>query len=309
VSSQQAPFAIAVAVGPDPKELDRVADLIDSLRAFESRSCWFVMVDDGPADRNLAAHFQFPANCTPASVPHPRRQFPDRAAGARRGKGICAAIQQSLAWIASNASEAIFTLKMDTDALIIAPFADKLQTFFADHPGVGMAGAFDRTPNGDARDISVNARTVEHLYRPASMLRRLKNQLTSDESATISRHIGEAISHGYRFGEHCLGGAYAVSRDLPVRMKKEGFLADTALWLPIDCPEDVMVGIYTRAVGLKCENFVGPHEVFGVRHRGLPDTPQRLLDRGFSVIHAVKNDPDVSEDQIRQFFREQRSGK
>jgi hypothetical protein len=223
-----------------------------------------------------------------------------------RGKGICAAVQQALAWIADNAPNAAFTLKLDTDALIIAPFADKLESFFTAHPGVGMAGAFDHTPNGDPRDISVNARTVEHLYHPPSMLRRLKNNFASDELAIISRHIAAAISHGYQFGEHCLGGAYACSQSLPQRMKSEGFLSDTALWLPIDCPEDVMVGIYTRAVGLACANFVGPNEVFGVRHRGLADTPERLLERGFSVIHAVKNDPNFPEDQIRQFFREKR---
>jgi hypothetical protein len=39
-----------------------------------------------------------------------------------------------------------------------------------------------------------------------------------------------------------------------------------------------------------------------VSHRGLPDTPQRLLDREFAIIHSVKNDPALAEDEIRAFF-------
>src|SRR5205814_225286 len=84
-----------------------------------------------------------------------------------------------------------------------------------------------------------------------------------------------------------LGGAYAVSRELLVRMRSAHYLDNPSLWLPVDCPEDVMVGIYTRAVGLGFRSFVGDGEVFGVRHRGLPDTPPRLIERSFSVIHSI----------------------
>jgi len=91
------------------------------------------------------------------------------------------------------------------------------------------------------------------------------------------------------------------------RMLANKYLDDTALWLPIDCPEDVMVGIYTKAVGCDYFSYVARDEVFGVRHRGLDDTPQGLLDRGYSVIHAVKNDPNVSEAEIRKFYKDRRA--
>ena len=45
----------------------------------------------------------------------------------------------------------------------------------------------------------------------------------------------------------------------------------------IDCPEDVMVGIYTRAVGLDFLSFVADGDVFGVRYQGLPDTLPRIV--------------------------------
>jgi hypothetical protein len=285
------PYAIAVAVGPDPQELVRVADLIESVRAYEDRPCDFVLVDDGASDRKLATHFKFPANWKAVSVPHPRRQFPDRAAKANRGKGICAAILQGLAAVAKRAPQARFTLKMDTDALVIGPFVEKLASVVEKNPNAGTIGAYDRTPSGTPRDISKNAATVKSLYESGSI---------------VAPHIGEALKHGYRFGEHCLGGAYAVSGQMLARMLKHKYLDDPSLWLPIDCPEDVMVGIYTKAVACDYISYVEKNEVFGVRHRGLDDSPQRLAERGYSVIHAVKNDPKFSEEEIRRFFRERR---
>jgi hypothetical protein len=305
-SADASPYAVLVAIGPDEQELARTADLLESIAAYEpARPFWFVMVDDAMG-RDLLRAFQFQSNCTPASVPHPRQLQPQRAARARKGKGLCAAMRQGLRWIADNAPDAPFTLKLDTDALVIAPFAEKIERVFNANPDVGMIGAYDRTPNGDARDISNNAANIEGLYRGDGLVRKLKTRFGSDEQAIISRHIGEALKHGYRFGEHCLGGAYAISGDLPRRMRAGGYLDDPGLWLPIDCPEDVMVGLYTKAVGLRHMNCVANGEVFGVRHRGLADTPQRLIERGYSVIHAIKNDPTFPEEDIRRFFRERR---
>ncbi len=48
-------------------------------------------------------------------------------------------------------------------------------------------------------------------------------------------------------------------------------------------------------------------DAFGVKHVGLPDTPQRLLDRGYSVIHSVKSDARVGEEEIRAFYRQRRA--
>jgi hypothetical protein len=170
-----------------------------------------------------------------------------------------------------------------------------------------MIGAYDRTPSGTPRDISKNSRNVREMYRGKTFARRVRNLIGNDSQAVISRHISKAIQNGYQFGEHCLGGAYAVTQTLVARMQKQSYLDSPQLWLPIDCPEDVMVGIYTKAVSCDYQNFVAENEVFGVRHRGLDDSPQRLLERGYSVIHAVKNDTNFTEEQIRAFFKERRN--
>jgi hypothetical protein len=122
----------------------------------------------------------------------------------------------------------------------------------------------------------------------------------------IRRHIQLALENGYRFAEQCIGGAYAVSDEFLKRMLATGYLDDPMRWVTADCPEDVMVGMYTKAVGLRHMDFVATGEAFGVRHQGLADLPEKLLERGYSVIHSVKNDPRVSEAQVREFFRAHR---
>jgi hypothetical protein len=59
----------------------------------------------------------------------------------------------------------------------------------------------------------------------------------------------------------------------------------------------------TKAAGLDLFDACRDGEPFGVRYKGLADAPARLLQRGFSIIHSVKNDVHFSESDIREYFR------
>jgi hypothetical protein len=126
--------------------------------------------------------------------------------------------------------------------------------------------------------------------------------------AIIKRLVVSALGRGYHLGEHCLGGAFAVSAEMIDRMAGRGYLDDPLLWNRAGCPDDVMLGIYARAVGMRCANLTREHEPFGLKFVGLPDTPDRLLARGFSIIHSIKNDGRFSEEEIRAFYRCRRGG-
>jgi hypothetical protein len=65
---------------------------------------------------------------------------------------IAAATLLALRWIADN-THADIAMKIDTDALIIAPFADKLTTATATDPSIGLLGSYDRDCNGNAGDF------------------------------------------------------------------------------------------------------------------------------------------------------------
>jgi hypothetical protein len=298
-------FAVAVAVGPKEEELSRTQDLIYSVAAWERRDGWFIMVDDSPQPRALDRSLRFPATLKPIALHHPRH---GRVIIYKKGKGICSAVLLALQ-AAARQTACDFVLKLDTDSLVIGPFFERITRFFAEHSQVGNIGAYTLTPNGDTRDFARNGSNIRSLHQPTfdwsmplTSLRRRRDPTLR----TIRRHIETAVGNGYQYGEHCLGGGYAISRALLDAMNADGFLDDPALWLAIDCPEDVMAGLYTRAAGFEMANCVGEGEVFGVRHKGLPFDLEELVRRRFAVIHAVKNDPRFPEEQVREFFRSRR---
>jgi hypothetical protein len=90
-------------------------------------------------------------------------------------------------------------------------------------------------------------------------------------------------------------------------MASAGMLDDPLRWLTTRIGDDIMLGIQARALGLELVGLVDPGDPFGLRWVGLPDTPARLLERGFSFIHSVKNDDRFDEAEIRRFFAERRS--
>jgi hypothetical protein len=80
------------------------------------------------------------------------------------------------------------------------------------------------------------------------------------------------------------------------------------MWLNMRMADDALMGMYTRAVDMDLAGME-EEDVFGVMQHVLPDSPQRLLERGFAIIHSVKSapEPELTEEDIRDFFRAQRA--
>jgi hypothetical protein len=90
-------------------------------------------------------------------------------------------------------------------------------------------------------------------------------------------------------------------------MANAGYFDDPQLWTKSACGDDVMLGMYTRAVGLRSMSLVARGEPFGISYLGLADTPANLSANGHSLIHSVKNDRVFREDTIRAFFAQRRT--
>ena len=299
-------FAVMVPVGPAALEVERLADLADSLSAYEPGPGWFVMVDDSPAPRGLDRRVCLPPGITPVALHHRR----PRPMSWRNGGGMCSSVLMGMQWVQAN-TDAAFLLKLDTDSLIINPFCKRMCDLLDADPSIGTAGACTRTPEGLERTWQHHAVTIRQMLKPPFDWRHPIRSLTGDYPErmpeAIKRLIREALRNGYDPGEHCLGGGYVLSRTLLDRAAGAGYLSDPQMWMDIDLAEDVMAGVIARAVGLGLANHVKPGEIFGVRWRGLPAPPATLVEQAYAVIHAVKNDPDYDEATVRAFFQARRA--
>ena len=299
-------WAVVVACGPTDREIERVSDVLESIFHYEPNTRWAAVIDSADEDRNLAERFAKPPGTTLVSIRNPK---PGRASG--QWGGLCVGVMAAYAWIVRN-TDARFVIKYDSDALTINPFADSMFQALRDYPLAGVFGSYMRDSNGVSRDYRGMGGLMKRLhrfalleYQPNRFGRRFPLAL-GVRPAAMRRHIKQALRNGYRFGEHVSGGAYGVSREFLDRMERWGFFDQRYCWADTEMSEDVMFGMYALAVGLGMTGFAANGEVFGVKHVGLPDTPDRLVERGYSVIHSVKNDQRFSEEEIRAFYKARR---
>ncbi|WP_354699258.1 hypothetical protein DSM112329_04969 [Paraconexibacter sp. AEG42_29] len=295
------PFVVAIPVAAGTVDHARVADLLASIAAHEPRATDVLIVDDEGG--------RAPA---PRSWPHP--SSPSRPPGAaftvsvlpnpRRGRGIpslggtTAGTLAALAWAHARRPGA-WVLRLDADALVIGPFADAIDA--ALQPGDGILGSCHRTCNGNVRDVGAIAAEVARHRRPVWAWRHPPRRPWWIRPADphVRDVLRGAARSGYVPGEHCIAAGCAISPALVGALAARGWLDDPTRWLHARLGDDMVLGAMTRACGLALRDLPA---VFGITHRGLPDSPPALRERGFAIIHSVKNDPASSEEQIRAFF-------
>src|SRR5689334_3507393 len=302
-------FAVVVLVGPADDEQYRVLDLLRSLSKYEPSVSRVVLVDDSLREREFAQDIGeiLKIEC----IRNPRR-----GRGGNLTGGLCAGMIAGLKYIASSLQpECEFIVKLDTDALVVAPFAAKLARLFRENSLLGLAGAHRFTPNGDPRDFSCWSEIVRDLGRiwiaNGKRLRRAGRLLPIAlwGRAARRRHwVRRALAQNYVAGENVLGGSYAISAAAVRTLLAASALDDPLLWVDTELGEDVLVSLLVKAVGMELVDFCSDGDAFGVRYKGLPDEPARLTARGFSIIHSVKNDTQFTEDEIREFFAQRRRG-
>jgi len=315
-------YGAVVPIGPSELEVDRLRDLTESLCAYEPDIDAFVLIDDSPRDRHLTSEITLPAGCELISLVNPRQSLGHPLMG-----GQCASMLSALRAI-NSCGPLDFVIKLDTDALVISSFRDRIKTFLSQHPDAGLVGVAGPTCRRDAPLREIQARTTPRLVKGVmhiteEILSQVKSQagITCDDNtiyipeigrlnretligfAEIRPHICRAMENGYSTLEYCQGGAYALTSETLTRMEQTGYLNNLLNWLWIPVAEDVMMGMYTRAVGLKILDFSDNGEPFGIQYQGLAYSPSELLRRGHALIHSVKNDPSYTELEIRKYFR------
>jgi hypothetical protein len=290
-------LGVLIPVGPDSRELGRLADTLDSIRAFEDPGqIRLILVDDCIEQRTLpvdrAAWASVDVVRTPlwnASTPDP---YSAMVAGTIEGLAVAASHRPDL------------LLKLDTDALLIAPVAGKLRTLLGDRT-LGVVGSYTHTCAGARRDWSGWRKRLLRARLPVAVIpgRKLPGLRSPRHARAAGELLARARGNGYVWGAHCLGGAYAVGPALLERTE----LLDWRPWVRTGLGEDVVVGLLAAVAGLRIEGSVGPGETFGVAWQNLPLPPEQLLSDRYSVVHSVRDQEYGAETELRSFFRARRA--
>lgn len=299
-------YGVIMPIGPGEREIERAADVIASLFACENRPTHLVLIDDVAVARNLER-----------LLPEAQREHsritvfvnPRQGKGIGWSGGMCCGVAVAVRYLAQK-NDVDFVLRLDTDSLVIGPFADKIRAFFAADPQIGVAGTFHRYPSGDPRKIEWMKPIMQRWIRPISFRWQSRSPQTkrglkiglnfAGRNKKRSQIMRRALSNNYSLGDHPQGGGYAISRVLLDRLEVSETFADPFIFRNEIITEDVMMGTWCYACGLKGVDFNRPGEPFGVQNSSIPGTPSEVLEKGYSVLYSIKSD----EGNIRAFFQE-----
>jgi hypothetical protein len=308
------PFAVIIPVGPSAADLACGAALLWQLLHWEPTLAFCVIAEHSPIPRGLSELAFIPRSCRVVTLTSPTNA-PRRSLGG----ALTVRVLNALSWVQTN-TNAAFVLKIDTDALVIAPFAEAIQSFLCRTRDAGIVGTLGLSCNPEIRAIE-NLALESRLLRAHRLLPSMDTGSTDDGSSltipglgTVSAtqlrafhlvrpHIAAAASHGYTTSEFCQGGAYVITRLMLDRMAEAGYLRDTEAWQHLPFSEDRVTAMYAKAVGLTIADHSKPGQPFGVNWMGLAYPPTVLAAHKYSFIHSVKNDYRFSEPMIRHYFQ------
>jgi hypothetical protein len=275
---------VVVPLGP----ADHPTDTVDSVLAYMGSSLLVVVVDD-------SGH---------AAVPALLRDIDPRVmvlpAGRHPGGwgGLWVKLAEAYQAVCDNVDFEVL-LRLDADALVIGPQPeeDALRAFRAD-PRLGMLGSHRLDCNGAPRSFQAAAQCLrfESGWRGGYRWSR---------RAALRKALASAHAHGYENGEHCQGGAYFQSAACVRALAAAGRLQQPAL-RSSHLGEDQLFALMTKAEGFGIGDLATGDGVLGVRWRGLPCSPEELLERGKKVVHSVRFWEALDEGQIREHFRTRR---
>jgi hypothetical protein len=299
-------YAVLIPVGKEPVERDRLDQLLDSLFHFEPRCPAVVIVNDH-GDRNKLREIllqHLPAGCQWVLLDNcrPERSWP-------WGGRFTYSLAEGFRWILANAKTE-WVLRIDSDCLIIAPFAEQVYARVRAEPEIGLLGSHYHAGRRQPA-YRYHAARARRFARAFGLWRRPRWHMRTPwpvHNRKLRQLVTEASARGYEFGESILGGAYAITTEALRRIAAHQLLDDKNFLFNTPISEDHIFTMLVYAVGFGVRSFDSPGEPFRIWHGELPDTPDRLLDAGHAIIHSVKGYPGWSEEAVRAYFRNHRRG-
>lgn len=291
-------LVVVIPIGPFCR-FEYICDTIESVIHYVSNSHVIILNDDSGKDTGQAVKNRFPD----LIVLKTSKNY-------GRDAGLYLNLSQAFIYAYKHFDFEVL-LRLDTDALVIGYNAEiEAIKFFTDHPDVGLIGSYRFDCNGDARyftkasdqiknDISFTGIFKNRKELMAHPFKRIYGILFLKKIFRKSRH------NGYETGEHCMGGAYFISRTCIEKLYKNGLLFRVEIgWSSLQ--EDMIFGLFLYSVGMKLGDFATENLPMGLRWRGLPCSPECLLSKQKKIIHSTRFFDRMNESDIRYFFKKQR---
>ena len=305
-SIPQKKYAIVVAVGPGPEELERLTDLSESIAAYAPEMDRFVLIDDAQRPKELRARTHPSLRDRVAWVP----TSPVRDPVGWRDR-LTTGIWKAFRHLAGE-GEWEFVLKVDTDSLLIAPPAEAIRKRFAQPDRPSLIGNYYSTTTTSEEGWKNFQPYVEQLRKWLSVYRDPVTQRPKIYCGCGPRGfrrrnlLQKALQHGYVPSEHCQGGGYALTGEALATADRAGIWQDEYLWTDTAMGEDTALALSLKSLGLKIGSANRKGEPFGVVYRGLVAPPDELLRSSFAIIHCLRGDPHLAEPEIRSIFAKKR---
>lgn len=307
-------FAIVIPVGPGNDEADRLSKLLRSIVRYEPEVSWIVLVDDDDSERHLERFCPIPASSKLIVLKNPRGN-----GGIPGPGGLLVGVMRGFEWVARHTT-ACFVLKLDVDSLVIAPFSDVINSALQRDSGIGQLGALGRTCNRNDPTYGHEVTLTSPIVQFSRLWDKIARQCSYSSVrlqeigalspklrwcgsfVSVRKYVQAASNYGYERLVYCQGGGYVLAAEWLTRLSQEGCFDSYLAWVDVPINEDVVVSMYTHAVGLKVHDFSDRGEPFGVHWRGLPFAPVTMLSSGYSIIHSLKNNTAYTDDQIYGVF-------
>ncbi|MFK7777462.1 MAG: glycosyltransferase family A protein [Gimesia sp.] len=295
-------FATLTFVGPGEIEARRLQQMLDSLLQHEPNVHTIVIIDD--QSKHDFKRILRPEIFDRSVI----LENPRKGRGGWWLGGLCVGLTEGLRWLAENRTMD-FVVRLDTDALVIAPFAERVNSKFQEDKKIGLLGTWDKFPiNGLQRlpkkevhdfhaSIVNKARRHFAIWRHSDFPTRIQCSLF-EQDRIVRRVIQAAIRNGYTPGYFIQGGGYAISGDLVSKLRSLGFTRNPLAFLHQFLGEDTLGTILCYAAKFRPRGFNQDGGVFGVQNSGLPAPLPELKEAGFAIVHSVKGDSRTAESEI-----------
>jgi hypothetical protein len=299
-------YAFVLLLGPGQTEMDRLVDLIKSLKANQpdlKDNAYFVAVNDG---NNLIDQLDMYRSSFNEFYLIENPLFgKSKVLFDRHVSGMIAGFE-----FVATQLKVDFVVKLDTDVLCINSFSERLERYFSEHPGVGIAGTYLTWPAGLSRkDAFVDwASRIKNVHKK-SLIKNIVIAIATRKWSSIPCHFlrkkifKSAIDYGYQYGQHIMGGSYAVSGKLIDQWYSRGYLQYPELFARSYLGEDTAISLLVFAAGYQLGCFNAKGEVFGVWYRQPEKSPSELYEMGYALIHSIKDQDAQREMQLRNSYR------